>query len=65
LANHLIDVIIINTMIGIQTHLLGDFPGSPVVKTSLSNAGDICWIRGWGAKIPHACSQKEQNIKQK
>ena len=31
----------------------GDFPGDPVVNTS-SNAGAVCSIPGWGAKIPHA-----------
>ena len=31
-----------------------DFPGSPVVKTSPSNAGGAGWIPGWRAKIPHA-----------
>ena len=29
-----------------------DFPGSPVVKTSPSNAGGAGSIPGWGAKIP-------------
>ena len=42
----------------------GDFPGSPVVKTSPSNAGGAGSIPGRGAKIPHA-SQKNQTIKQK
>ena len=32
---------------------LGDFPGSPAVKTSSSNARDAGSISGWGAKIPH------------
>ena len=31
-----------------------DFPGGPVVKTSLSNAGGAGSIPGRGAKIPHA-----------
>ena len=43
----------------------GDFPGSPVVKTSLSNAGGAGTIPGQGARIPHASGPKKQNIKQK
>ena len=31
-----------------------DFPGVPVVKTSLSNAGGAGSISGQEAKIPHA-----------
>ena len=42
-----------------------DFPGSPVVKISPSNAGGTCLIPGWGAKIPHASGPTNQNIKQK
>ena len=42
-----------------------DFPGSPVVKTSPSNAGGVDVIPGWGAEIPHALQPKNQNIKQK
>ncbi len=34
--------------------LPGDFPGGPVVKTLLSNAGGAGSIPGWGAKTPHA-----------
>ena len=41
--------------------ILGDFPGSPVVKTSLSNAGDVGLISGWGAKIPQCLTAKKQN----
>ena len=33
---------------------MGDFLGSPVVKTSPSNAGGAGSIPGGGAKIPHA-----------
>ena len=40
-----------------------DFPGVPVVKTSLSNAGGVDLIPGWEAKIPHALQTKNQNIK--
>ena len=40
-----------------------DFHGSPLVKTSLSNAGGVGSIPGWGAKIPHALRlKKKQNI---
>ena len=42
-----------------------DFPGSPVVKTSPSNAGGAGSIPSQGAKIPHASGPKNQNIKQK
>ena len=43
----------------------GDFPGGPVVKTSLSNEGGVGSIPGRGAKIPHALWPKNQNVKQK
>ena len=49
----------------VEKTTLGDFPGSPVVKTSPSNARDTGSISGWGAKIPHASWPKTQNIKQK
>ena len=42
-----------------------DFPGSPVVGTLHSNAGDVGSIPGWGAGIPHALGPKGQNIEQK
>ena len=42
-----------------------DFPGGPVVKTSLSNAVGMGSILGQGDKIPHALRPKTQNIKQK
>ena len=42
-----------------------DFPGSPVVKTSPSNAGGVGSIPGQEAEIPHALWPKNQNIKQK
>ena len=35
----------------------GDFPGGPVVKNPLSNAGDAGSIPGRGTKIPHAAEQ--------
>ena len=41
-----------------------DFPGSLLVKISLSNAGGTSSILGWGAKIPHASQPKKQNMKQ-
>ena len=34
-----------------------DFPGGPVVKNLLSNAGDTGSIPGQGTKIPHAMGQ--------
>ena len=34
-----------------------DFPGGPVVKNSLCNAGDLSSIPGRGTKIPHATEQ--------
>ena len=40
-----------------------DFPGSPVVKTSPSNAEGAGLILGRRAKIPHPLPQN-QNIKQ-
>ena len=43
-----------------------DFPGGPVVKTSLPNTRCTGSIPGWGTKIPHALwPKKNQNIKQK
>ena len=42
-----------------------DFPGGPVVKTSLSNGGGVGSILGQGDKIPHALRPKTQNTKQK
>ena len=32
----------------------GDFPDGPVIKTHVSNAGDVGLIPGRGTKIPHA-----------
>ena len=37
---------------------MGDFPGGPVVKTSLSNAGGVGLIPDQGGKIPHASQPK-------
>ena len=42
-----------------------DLPGSPLVKTSPSNAGGVGSIPDQGSKIPHASQPKNQNIKQK
>ena len=44
---------------------LRDFPGSPVVEISPSNAGGAGSIHCQGAKIPHGSGPKLQNIKQK
>jgi len=44
---------------------IGDFPGCPVVKTWLSNAGGAGSMPTLGATIPHASWPKKQNIKQK
>ena len=40
-----------------------DFPGSQVVKTSPSNAGDMSLIPGRGIKIPQALWQKKKKDK--
>ena len=42
---------------------MGDFPGSPGIKTSPSNAGGAGLTPGWGAEIPHASQPKNQNTK--
>ena len=48
------------------TELMVNFPDSPVVKTSLSNARGVGSIPGQGAKIPTwLVVKKTQNIKQK
>ena len=39
-----------------------NFPGGPVVKTSLSNTAGAGLIPGWRGKIPHALKPKNQNI---
>ena len=41
----------------------GDFPGGPVVKTSLSSARGTDSISGQGAKIPHALGPKKTKNK--
>ena len=44
-----------------------DFPGSPVIKTPLSNAEGMDSIPGWRGKAPHAseCGQKFRKKKKK
>ena len=44
--------------------MLGEFPGSPVVKSAASNAGRVGPIPGLEVKISHASRPKNQNIKQ-
>ena len=39
-----------------------DFFGSPMVKTSPSNAGHVGSTPAWGTKIPYASQPKNQNI---
>ena len=41
---------------------VGDFPGSPMVKTSPFSAGGVGLISGQEATIPHASWPKNQNI---
>ena len=48
-----------------QYYFIGDFPGSPVVKTLSSNAGGAGSIPGQGTKIPQASRPKNHNIEQK
>ena len=36
----------------------GNFPGSPVAKSSPSDAGNTGYIPGQGTKIPHAVEQR-------
>ena len=43
--------------------LYWDFPGGPVVKTSLPNAGGASSIPGQGAEIPHALQPKKPKHK--
>ena len=45
--------------------MTGDFPGSPVVKLSPSNAGGGSSIPGREAKIPHVLGPKKGKMKQK
>ena len=41
-----------------------NFPGSPVIATSPSNAGSVHLVSGQGAKIPHASLQKRNKRKE-
>ena len=52
-------------IVSLKNSNVGDFPGSPVVKTLLSSAGGVGSIPGRGTKILHALRPKTQNIKQK
>ena len=40
-----------------KNNIPGDFPGGPVVKNLLSNAGDMGLIPGWGIKILQTMEQ--------
>ena len=42
-----------------------DFPGSPMVGTSPSNAEGTGLIPGWGVRIPRASKPEKQGMKQK
>ena len=48
-----------------ENSMLRDFPGGPVVKTSLSNEGDVSLILDQEANSPHTSWPKIQSIKQK
>ena len=48
----------------VQRKGLRNVPGGPVVKNSLSNAGDVGLIPVWGNKIPSALWQKNKKEKQ-
>ena len=42
----------------------GDVPGSPEVKTSPSNAGDVGLIPGQGPRVPRVADPKKQGVEQ-
>ena len=46
---------------GVKNSLERVFPGSPVVKTSPSNAGGVDSTPVWRTKIPHVSGPKKQN----
>ena len=46
-------------------HIIGNFPGSPMVKTSPSNGGGTGSIPAWRAKMPPASRPKSQNRRQR
>ena len=45
--------------------MIKDFPGSPVLGTSPSNAGGVGLILGWGAKTSNASWPKKIFYKDK
>ena len=49
------------TILQYKIKVIGDFPGSPVVKNSPSNSGSVGSIPGQEAKRPHASVAKTQN----
>ena len=48
---------IIKNKTKIKIFIAGDFPGRPVVKNPLANAGDAGLIPGQGTKTPHTKEQ--------
>ena len=56
---------LVNTRKDLTFKRNGDFPGSPVVKTSSSNSGHEGLIPGREARILPVLQAKNQNIKQK
>ena len=38
-----------------------DLPGSPVAKTSPSNAGDVGLILGWGTKVSQLAAKRPKH----
>ena len=46
-------------------HIVGNFLGSPMVKTSPSNGAGTGSIPGWRAKMPRASRPENQNRRQK
>ena len=49
------------TILQYKIKVIGDLPGSPVVKNSPSNSGSVGSIPGQEAKTPHASVAKTQN----
>ena len=64
-TKHLFTIHPYNSFLCICIRKMRDLPGSPLVKTSPSNAGGVGSIPDQGSKIPHASQPKNQNIKQK
>ena len=50
---------------GCHVETYGDLPDGPGGKTSPSKVGGVVSTPDWGAKIPQASGQKNQNIKKK